>query len=151
MEVPGTQQCWSTQYITDWIWDIHPPFKRSGSPRCCDLDARENTYVQADSDGLVVAPREDVLAEVEGPKHNRAPFLCFLSSPSEMQCWGKAASAGNNVLGRDTASSCGSPGLACFCCPHAATQPALGLVLVDVQHCPPCLEEEVCAPIKQSL
>lgn len=134
----------------------YPPFEHFGSPCCCDLDAREDTYLQADSDGLVMTPCEDVLAQVEGPEQNGALFLCFLSSSSQMQCLGKArpgaaVRAGNNVLGQDTAILCGSPGLACSCRPRAATQPALGLVLMDVPHCPPYLEEGVCASIKQSL
>ena len=133
----------------------YPPFKHFGSPRCWDLDTREDTYVQADSDGLEMTPREDVLAQVEGPEQNGASFLCSLSSLSEMQCLGKAlpgaaVRAGNNILGQDTASLCGSPWLACFCRPRAATQPALDLVLMDVQHCPPYLEGGMCAPIKQS-
>lgn len=64
----------------------YPPFEHFGSARYCDLD----TFVQADSTGLVMTPREDVLAQVEGPEQNRAPFLRFLSSLSERQRLGKA-------------------------------------------------------------
>lgn len=53
---------------------------------------------------------------------------------------GVAVRAGNKVLGQDMSISHGSLVLTCFC------KPVLGLALTDVQHCPPCLEEGVCAP-----